>query len=141
MKLTNEFTFKIILILISFIILLEVVVFGFIYYKSIQIFEKTVSDTLDRTKQKTTELAEYMNKFITNLLMNYITKLKLITRYIQLFIGKNNSNCDEIINKNSKIFLNKNLGYKIIPAITEEINKIKVFNKIFNSQTNKFYYL
>ena len=46
MKLTNEFTFKIILILISFIILLEVVVFGFIYYKSIQIFEKTVSDTL-----------------------------------------------------------------------------------------------
>jgi len=73
--------------------------------------------------------------------MNYITKLKLITRYIQLFIGKNNSNCDEIINKNSKIFLNKNLGYKIIPAITEEINKIKVFNKIFNSQTNKFYYL
>ena len=141
MKLTNEFTFKIILILISFIILLEVVVFGFIYYKSIQIFEKTVSDTLERTKQKTTELAEYINKFITNLLMNYITKLKLITRYIQLFIGKNNSNCDEIINKNSKIFLNKNLGYKIIPAITEEINKIKVFNKIFNSQTNKFYYL
>ena len=119
MKLTNEFTFKIILILLSFIILLEIVVFGFIYYKSIQIFEKTVSDTLDRTKQKTTELAEYMNKFITNLLMNYITKLKLITRYIHLFIGKNNSKSDGVINKNSKVFLNKDLGYRIIPAITE----------------------
>ena len=73
--------------------------------------------------------------------MNYITKLKLITRYNHLFIGKNNSNVDEIINKNSKIFLNKDLRYKIIPAITEEINKIKVFNKLFNTETDKFDYL
>ena len=137
MKLEKEFTFKIILFLISFIILLEIVVFGFIYYKSIQIYEKTVSDTLERTKQKTKELAEYINKFITNLLMNYITKLKLITRYNHLFIGKNNSNVDEIINKNSKIFLNKDLRYRIIPAITEEINKIKVFiNYLIQKQIN-----
>ena len=137
MKLEKEFTFKMILFLISFIILLEIVVFGFIYYKSIQIYEKTVSDTLERTKQKTKELAEYINKFITNLLMNYITKLKLITRYNHLFIGKNNSNVDEIINKNSKIFLNKDLRYRIIPAITEEINKIKVFiNYLIQKQIN-----
>ena len=91
-------------------ILLEIVVFAFIYYKSIQILEKTVSDTLERTKQKKTELAESINEFMTNYLMNFITKLKLITRYNLIFIGKSDSNSDEIINKNSKIFLNKNLG-------------------------------
>ena len=137
MKLANEFSFKIISFLICFIILLEIVVFAFIYYKSIQIYEKTVSDTLERTKHKTIELAESVNIFVTNLLMNYITKLKLIARYSIFFIGKNKSKPDEVINKNSKIFLNKDLGYRIIPAITEEINKIGVFN----SETNKFDYL
>ena len=141
MKLEKEFTFKIILFLISFIILLEIVVFVFIYCKSIQIYENTVSDTLERTKQKTTELADTINKYITNLLMNYITKLKLIARYSIFFIGKNKSKPDEVINKNSKIFLNKDLSERIIPAKTEEINKIKHFNKVYNSETNKFDYL
>ena len=141
MKLANEFSFKIISFLICFIILLEIVVFAFIYYKSIQIYEKTVSDTLERTKHKTIELAESVNIFVTNLLMNYITKLKLIARYSVFFIGNNNSKPDEIINKNSKIFLNKDLGERIIPAKTEEINKIKYFNKMYNSETNKFDYI
>ena len=141
MKLVNEFSFKVISFLLCFIILLEIIVFIFIYYKSIQIFEKTVSDTLERTKIKTTELAESINKFVTYLLMNYITKLKLIARYIHLFVGKNNVNNDKIINKNSKIFLNKDLGEKILVAKTEEINKIKFFNKLFNSEANKFDYL
>ena len=66
MKLEKEFTFKIILFLISFIILLEIIFFIFIYCKSIQIYENTVSDTLERTKQKTTELADNINKYITN---------------------------------------------------------------------------
>ena len=52
MKLEKEFTFKIILFLISFIILLEIVVFGFIYYKSIQIYEKRFPTHLSEQNRK-----------------------------------------------------------------------------------------
>ena len=141
MKLSKEYTVKIILFMICLIIILEIVIFLFIFKTSNKIYEKTISDSLQKSKQKATEIAEYINKFITNLLKTYITKLKLISRHSHLFIGKEKSKKDEVINKNSNIFLNKDLEKRIIQAKTEEINKISDFNKIYNSDENKFDYI
>ena len=141
MEITKEYTLKVIIFLFFFMAILELVVFIFIYNSSNKVFEKEISETLERAKLKTTEFTEGANKFITNLLMNHITKLKLISRNCHLFFGKSNSKNDEAKNKNSKIFLNKDLGKRIIQANTEEINAIKDFNKIYNPKTNKFDYV
>ena len=141
MELTKEFTFKIILFMFFFVTILEIVVFIFIYKNSNFIFEKAISEALEISRQKTTELTEYINNYISNLIFNYVTQLKLITKHSYLFIGKKNSKNDKVINKNSKIFLNKDLVKRIIPAKTEEINRIKAFNEVYNSSTNKFDYI
>ena len=80
---------------------------------------------------KTTEFTENVEKYITNLFIIYINKLKLISKHTFLYNGKKNSKENEQINKNSKMFFNKDLKSKILEAKTEEINKIKHFNKLF----------
>ena len=122
-------------------ILLEIFVCVFIYLTSYKVFEKTVSKTLERTKEKTTQLTESINEYVNNLLMNYITKLKLISKQVHLFNGKNTSKENEKINKKSKIFLNKDLSSRILPANITEINKHEAFHKIFNTNTQQFDYL
>ena len=140
MKLYKEYTIKVAIFMICFVTLLEFCICIFIYKTSIKIFETTTSETLERTKRKTTELTESINKYISNLLMNYITKLKLISKHTLLFNGKINSDEKSSINKNSKIFLNKNLGKRILKAETEEIYNIEAFKKIFNNETQRFDY-
>lgn len=89
---------------------------------------------------KTTEFTENVEKYITNLFIIYINKLKLISKHTFLYNGKKNSKENEQINKNSKMFFNKDLKSKILEAKTEEINKIKHFNKLFNTNTGQFEY-
>ena len=141
MKLIKEYTYKLIISMVILVIFLEAIIFFFVYNASYKTFNKTVSDTLERSKQKTTELSEEINNYVINLLMNYITKLNLISKHSQLFNGKNGANSEIKINKNSKIFLSNNLKDKILEAKTEEINKHKVFNKVYNTETQQFDYV
>ena len=88
MKLIREYTTKVIILIICFVILLELFVCFYIYRTSYNIFEIYITDTLEKTKKKTTEFTQTINKFVVNLLMNYITKLKLIAKSNALFNGK-----------------------------------------------------
>lgn len=141
MKLIKEYTYKLIISIVILVILLEAIIFSFVYKASYKTYKKTVSDTLERSKQKTTELSEEINNYVINLLMNYITKLNLISKHTQLFNGKSGANSQIKINKNSKFFLSNNLKDKILEAKTEEINKHKVFNKVYNTETQQFDYV
>ena len=82
-----------------------------------------------------------INKFISNLLMTYITKLKLISKHLLLYNGKSDSNNENIINKNSKLFKNKNINEKILEAKTDVINERNFFKDIFNKTSEKFDYI
>ena len=141
MKLIEDYTFKVVIIIICLVLLFEVITFLFIYYTSNKIFEETISDTLERSKKKSIELAEDINKYVNNLSINYITKLRLISKHTLIFNGKINSNNDYIINRNSKIFLNKDLRSKIFPANTDEINKNEIFHKLFDTYYQQFDYV
>ena len=140
MKLIKEFTFKVIIIIICLVLSLELTISLYLYFTSYKIFENTLSDTLERAKVKTTEIAEYINTYINNLFINPITKLKLLSKHALLFSGKKYSDDNEVINRNSKIFLNNDLDSRILEAKTDEIIKIDCFNKVLNNDTKKFDY-
>ena len=56
MKLTQEYTITVIIFIISFVLLLEGSTFLFIRIYSEKILEKTISDSLEVSKQNTTEM-------------------------------------------------------------------------------------
>ena len=141
MKLFKDYTIKVTILIFGLAIVLELTISIYIYKTSNKVYEKSISETLERTKKKTTEFTETINRYISNLLMNYITKLKLISKHTLLFNGKINSHENTQINKNSKIFLNKNLEKRILKAETEEIYNIDAFKKLFNKETQRFDYI
>ena len=139
MKLIKEYTTKVLIIIFSLSLSLEICVFIFIYRNSKNIYTKLFNDTLEKAADKSKESIEMINNFTGNLFMNYMTKLKLISKHTLLYNG--NTNSENIINMNSKIFSNKNLRDKIIKAKKDEIYKKKGFQDIFNQTTQKFDYI
>ena len=141
MKLINEYTTKVLILIFCLVISLEICVFFFIYKNSQSIYKKIYKDTLEKSAKKGKETMEMINHFMRNLFMYYMTKLKLISKHIFLFNGNVNSINDNSINKNSKIFKKNNLVDKIIEAKTEAILEKPIFKEFFNETTGKFDYV
>ena len=141
MKLINNYIIKVIILIFCLLFSLEILVCYFIYRNSKNIYKKIFDETLEKSKNKAKESMETMTKFIQNLLMNYITKLKLINKHIYLYNRKIDSKNENIINKNSRLFKNKNLRDKIIEAKTNMIYEKKFFQDLFNKTTEKFDYI
>ena len=145
MKMIQEYIIKVIIIIFIFSIALEICSFFLIYNDSKKIYDRTFNDTLIKSTKKSKEAMESLTHFISNLFMSYMTKLKLISKHTYLFNGKMDSNEENIINRNSKFFKNKNLRDKIIEAKTESIYEKEAFKALFNETTEKFdfvgYYL
>ena len=141
MELSKEYTFKYVLVIFCLGIALEICVSFFLYNNSQNIFNEIFDNTLEKSAEKTKETMEKMNSFIKNLMMFYMTKLKLISKHTFLFNGKYNSKNENIINRNSKIFKNKNLREKIIKAKTDVIKNKGSFKDVFNNGTEKFDYI
>ena len=141
MELSKEYTFKYMIVIFCLGIALEICVFFYIYNNSKNIFNEMFDDTLDKSADKTKETMEMINNFISNLLIYYLSKLKLISKHTFLFNGKTNSKAENIVNRNSKFFENLNLRDKIIMAKTNEIKNMKPFKEIFNNTTEKFDYV
>ena len=139
MKLIKEYITKVLIIIFFLSLSLEICVFIFIYRNSKNIYTKLFNDTLDKAAKKSKESIEMINNFTGNLFMNYMNKLKLISKHTLLYNG--NVNNDNIINMNSKIFSNKNLLDKIIRAKKDEIYKKQEFQDLFNETTEKFEYI
>ena len=141
MKIIKEYIIKVIIIIFFFVFSLEICVCVFIYRNSKSIYKKLFDDTLEKSGAKAHESMRTINKFISNLLMTYITKLKLISKHLLLYNGKSDSNNENIINKNSKLFKNKNIYEKILEAKTDVINEKNFFKDIFNKTSEKFDYI
>ena len=135
MELNKEYIIKIVTIVFCLVMVLEISIYFFIYNKSNQIFEQMFNDTLAKSAEKTKETMDMMRHFISNLIMYYMTKLKLISKHTVLFNGKNNTKDELKINRNSKLFKNKNLRDKIIEAKTNDIYNKKPFKDVFNNET------
>ena len=116
MKIIHEYTRKLIIMILCLMIIFEACFLSYIQFTSEKIFNKVYSETLNKTEQKTIEITRNTKYFTINLLMNYITELKLIARHILLYKGMNNTNNKNHINYNSKIFPNNNNNKKIIEA-------------------------
>ena len=141
MELIKEYTTKILTIIFLLLIALEISIFIYINKDSKNSYNKIFNNTLEKSAEKAKETIDMMNNFTRNLFMNYITKLKLITKQIILYNGKKESNNKSAINKNSKIFNNINLKEKILEAKADVINNKKAFQDIYNKTTEKFEYI
>ena len=132
MKLIREFTIKVIILIISLVVALEVCNLLYIYLTSKSIFQKTYDETIKKTEQKSLEITRNIKTFTGNYILKFVTELKLIAKYTLLYNGKNLTNFENKINNYSKFVLNNNLKKKIIEAKTEDLNKTKDFMKIYN---------
>ena len=140
MKLIKEYSTKVLIFIFFLVCSSEICVFFFIHHNSKNIYNKLFDDTLNNSAKKSKETLKSLLHFTKNLFMNYMTKLKLISKHIVLYNEKRDSNKSQIINKNSKIFNKINLENKIIEAKTEVIKHKKIFKDLFNETTNKFDY-
>ena len=140
MKLIKDYSTKVLIFIFFLVCSLEICVFIFIYHNSKNIYNKLFDDTLNNSAKKSKESLKSLLHFTKNLFMNYMAKLKLISKHIVLYNEKRDSNKRQVINKNSRIFNKINLENKIIEAKTAVINQKKIFKDLFNETTNKFDY-
>ena len=140
MKLVNEYSIKVIIMIICFILALECCILFFIYKDSNNIFDHTYKETLKRTEEKTLEITRNIKMFTANYIMKFITEIKLIARYSVLFNGKNMTKEENTINKNSKYVKNNKKQKKIIKADLTQIFMSSEFRKIFKAlgQLNEY---
>ena len=132
MKLIHEYTLKVIITIICFMIALEGAVFFYISFTSNKIFNQNYDETLKRSEEKALEVTKNIKMFTTNFLMNFVTKLKIVARYTLLYNGKNSTNYENIINKNAKLY-SKNIEKQkqIIKADINHLIKNPEFYKIY----------
>ena len=123
MKLINEYTTKIIVMIISLILFLEICIVIYTYLDSKKIFESTYEETLKASEKKAIEITRNIKMLTTNILMQAITELKLIAKHSLLY-NKENS-------KNSKFFENNNKHKKIIKADIMNLFMDPTFYKIY----------
>ena len=137
MKIIQNYTIKGIILIFCSVLALEICVCN---RNSTKIYKKLFDETLEKSSEKAKESMETVTKFVKNLLMSYMTKLKLINKHIYLYNRNTYLKNKNKINKNSTLFKNKNLKDKIIEAKTESIYAKKAFQKLFNETTKKFEY-
>ena len=116
MKIIHEYIRKLVIMILCLMIIFDAGFLSYIQSNSEKIFAQVYDETLNKTEQKTIEITRNTKYFTINLLMKYITELKLIARHIFLYKGMNNTNNKNNINYNSKIFVNNNNQKKIIEA-------------------------
>ena len=69
MKLINEYTTKVLILIFCLAISLEICVFFFIYKNSQSIYQKIYNDTLEKSAKKGKETMEMITHFMRNLFM------------------------------------------------------------------------
>ena len=131
MKLIQEYTIKLIIMINFFVITLEICVLLFISKTSTKIFDNMYEETLNKTEEKTLEITSSIKMFTTNFIIKFITNLKLIAKHTLLYNGKNTSNINDIINKNSKFVINNNQHKKIIKSDMIQLFMTPEFYKIY----------
>ena len=129
MKLIKEYTIKVLIIIFILVFALEISISLLIYKNSNNIYKKLFDNTLEKSAQKAKESMESLHQFISNLLMNYVSKLKIILKHFLQY------------NEKPKFFENFKSNYKIINANTDKILEKNVFNDIYNETTGKFEYI
>ena len=119
MKLVQEFSIKITICILVFVLLMEIGILLFLLSSSANIFNNTYNQTMMNSKQKAIEIANKIQLYVKNLLYKQTTDLKLICKHASLLNGKSIYNPNNVINKNSKFIINSNKSKQIIYATTE----------------------
>ena len=140
MKLVKEFSTKIIIIIIIFVVSMEIGILLFLLSDSASIFINTYNQTIINSKQKAIEITHKFQLYIKNLLIKQTTDLKLICKHASLLNGKKIYNSKNVIDKNSNIIINSNKSKQIIYAKIEILNEDKYINKYFNKSNRIFDY-
>ena len=139
MKLIQEYLVKIVLLIISSVIFIELFITYLLVTRAKLIYNTVYEETMKKTEEKSIEITSKIEEFATNLVTRYMTDLKLICKHAQLLNGNINSiNNDELINKDSDILNNKN---KTIYIGTIEQLKNKEELKNISSDNNFFDYI
>ena len=131
MKIIREYTIKVIIMIISFVVSLEVCNLLYIYFTSKTIYKKTYDETLKRTEEKSLEITSSIKNFTANYFLKFVTELKKIAKYTLLYNGKSENNYTNIINRNSQFILNNNMQKKIIKANIIQLFTTPEFFKIY----------
>ena len=139
MKLIQEYLVKIVLLIISSVIFIELFITYLLVTRAKLIYNTVYEETMKKTEEKSIQITSKIEEFATNLVTRYMTDLKLICKHAQLLNGNINSiNNDELINKDSDILNNKN---KTIYIGTIEQLKNKEELKNISSDNNFFDYI
>ena len=139
MKLIQEYLIKIIILVISLSILMEIILFILFYLNSIQIFNTTYKQTMLNTEEKSIEITQKIAIHIKNVIVKYLADLKLIGKHALLLNGKGKNFTTEM-NKNAKIVNNNNKQKHIVKATREELLKVETLKKVYNQFFEHFEY-
>ena len=135
MKLIQEYMFKIVLLVVVSIVVIEFFLTFLFVKRAIIIFSSIYSETIEKTESKSIEITKKIEEYATNLLTRYMTDLKLICKHSQFVNGRLNTwNESNLINISSDTLIrNIKVGSKeIVISTLEELNK-KDYLKIYSN--------
>ena len=140
MKLYQEFSYKILIIIIIFVLSLEIGILFLLLTHSWNIFLNIYNQTIINTKEKSIEITNKIQLYIRNLLIKQTTDLKLKCKHASLLNGKKIYKSKNAIDKNSNFIINNNKSKQISYAKTELLIEDKYINKYFNKSNRIFDY-
>ena len=143
MKLIQEYMFKIVLLVVVSIVVIEFFL-TFLFVKRAKIiFSSIYSEAIEKTESKSIEITKKIEEYATNLLTRYMTDLKLICKHSQFLNGRLNTwNESNLINISSDTLLQniKVNSKEIVISTLEELNQKDLkseFPKYFSKISTK----
>ena len=132
MKLIKEYINKVIIWVIIFSILMEFCIFSIIYFKSREIYFKVYQDNIIKSENKSYELTKKIEEYTSDLILKYLTDIKLICKHSLLLNGKKVYNITSTINRDSNILNINNQQKDIIIAKMEDLLEKEYMKKLIN---------
>ena len=141
MKLIQEYTFKVIIFIISLTIIMEISILALLYLRASQIFMTTYQQTITESETKLIEITKKIENHSSNIIIKYLTDLKLMGKHALLLNGKYGKNYSTEINKESNLFKINDKKKYIINAEREILNQKDYIRRMYNETEDIFDYL
>ena len=140
MKLIQEYTIKVIIFTIVLSFVMEIFLLCLLYIRANIIFKESYQQTILNSETKSIKITQKISNHISNVIIKYLTDLKLIGKHALLLNGKKDKNYTTEINKESTFFKNSYNQKHLVIATKEELFKVDSIKKMFNDLNQSFDY-
>ena len=140
MKLIQEYTIKIIIFAIVLSVAMEFILFSLLYMRGNIIFKESYQQTIINSETKSITITQKISNHMSNVIIKYLTDLKLIGKHALLLNGKKAKNYTTEINKESEFFKNSYNQKHLVFATKEELFKVGSIKNMYNDLIQRFDY-